>query len=238
MANACASAQTASCENCRMKQSDFLCHLSPAAAKEFEAIKLSSHYSEGSILFRESEAARGIFLVCSGKVKLSITSKAGKTLIQQIAKSGEVIGLSASMSGAAHEVTAETLHPSQLVFVRRDDFLRFVHRFPEVYGAVIRQLNLQYGRACEQLRTIGLSTTAHEKLARLFLHWSWDDKQTPKTNEIKVPLTHEQIAACLGSTRETVTRTLSDFKDKHLVTLRGTTVTIPDRSALMAISGE
>ena len=226
------------CENCKLKQNGFLCHLTPAAAKEFESIKLSSRYPEGSILFLENEKARGIFLVCSGKVKLSVSSRGGKTLILQIASPGEVIGLSASMSGTPYEVTAETLHPSEIVFIRREDFMQFIHRFPEAYEAVIRQLNLQYGRACEQLRTIGLSTTVHEKLARLFLHWSSGEQPSTEINQIKVPLTHEQIASCLGSTRETVTRTLSDFKNRHLVTLRGTTVMIPDRSALMAISGD
>lgn len=226
------------CENCNLKQNGFFCRLTPAAAKEFESIKVSSHYAAGSILFMENEPPRGVFLVCSGKVKLSVSSKGGKTLILQMAKPGEVIGLSASMSGAPYEVTAEILYPSQVVFIPREDFLRFVHRFPEACEAVIRQLNLQYGRACEQLRTIGLSTTAHEKLARLFLHWSSDEKQATEATQIKVPLTHEQIASCLGSTRETVTRTLNDFKHKHLVTLRGTTVMIPDRSALLAISGD
>jgi CRP/FNR family transcriptional regulator, cyclic AMP receptor protein len=226
------------CENCKLKQNGFLCHLTPGAAKEFESIKLSSRYPEGSILLLENEKARGIFLVCSGKVKLSVSSRGGKTLILQIAKPGEVIGLSASMSGIPYEVTAETLHPSEIVFIRREDFMQFIHRFPEAYEAVIRQLNLQYGRACEQLRTIGLSNTVHEKLARLFLHWSSGEQQSTETNQIKVPLTHEQIASCLGSTRETITRTLSDFKHRHLVTLRGTTVMIPDRAALMAISGD
>ncbi len=226
------------CENCKLKQDGFLCHLTPEAAKEFESIKLSSHYPAGSMLFMENEAARGIFIVCSGKVKLSVSSKGGRTLILQMAKPGEVIGLSASMSGIPYEVTAEALYPSQVAFIRREDFLGFVHRFPEAYASVIRQLNLQYGRACEQLRTIGLSTTAHEKLARLFLHWSWDEKQGADAGQIRVPLTHEQIAACLGSTRETVTRTLSDFKNKHLVTLKGATVMISNRSALMAVSGD
>ena len=238
MPNTSEQTPTSTCENCKLKHNGFLCHLSPAAAKEFESIKLSSSHPAGSILFMENEPARGVFLVCSGKVKLSVSSKGGKTLILQMAKPGELIGLSASMSGVPYEVTAEVLYPSQVVFIRKEDFLRFVHRFPEAHEAVIRQLNLQYGRACEQLRTIGLSTTAHEKLARLFLHWSSDDKQAKEGDQIRVPLTHEQIAACLGSTRETVTRTLSDFKHKHLVTLRGATVMIPDRSALMAISGD
>ncbi len=236
--NAFPSKPSATCDHCKSQQDTFLCHLSPAATKAFDAIKVSKHYPEGSVLFLENEPARGIFLVCSGKVKLSVSSKAGKTLILQIVKPGEVIGLSASMCATPYEVTAQTLHPVQAVFISREDFQQFVNRFPEAYPAITRQFNLQYQRACEQLRTIGLFSTAQEKLARLILHWPSDGKPAIEANQIRVPLTHEQIASCLGSTRETVTRTLSDFKSKHLVTLKGATVVIPDRSALMAVSGE
>jgi CRP/FNR family transcriptional regulator, cyclic AMP receptor protein len=236
--NACEPNSRGSCEKCQFKQDGFLCHLTPPAAKEFEAIRLNSRHPAGSILFLENEAPRGIFILCCGQVKLSVSSKGGKTLILQIAKPGEVIGLSPAMSNTPYEVTAETLHPCEVAFIRREDFLRFIDRFPEAYGAVTRQLNLQYGRACDQLRTIGLCSTAHEKLARLFLRWPRGEKHDSQADQIKVPLTHEQIAACVGSTRETVTRTLNDFKDRHLVTLKGTTIMIPNRSALMAISGE
>jgi CRP/FNR family cyclic AMP-dependent transcriptional regulator len=135
-------------------------------------------------------------------------------------------------------VSAETLYPSQVSFIRREDFISFIGRFPEAYQAVIRQLNSQYANACEQLRTVGLSTNAHEKIARLFLQWSSDEKQTSQQARIKMPLTHEQIAECVGSTRETVTRTLSEFKNRNLVMLHGTTVMIPNRAALMAVSGD
>jgi CRP/FNR family transcriptional regulator len=85
---------------------------------------------------------------------------------------------------------------------------------------------------------VGLSTNAHEKLARLFLHWPSDEKQTAEAARIRIPLTHEQIAECVGSTRETVTRTLSQFKSRHLVMLKGTTAMIPNRAALQAVSGD
>ena len=101
MPNTSEQTPTSTCQNCNLKQNGFLCHLTPAAASEFESIKLSSHYLAGSILFMENEPARGVFLVCSGKVKLSVSSKGGKTLILQMAKPGEVIGLSASMSGVS-----------------------------------------------------------------------------------------------------------------------------------------
>lgn len=226
------------CEDCKLRDGDFLCHLNLEAAREFESIKVSSLYPAGSILFLENEPAHGIFLLCSGKVKLSVSSKVGKTLILRITRPGEIIGLSASMSGSRYEVTAETLHPSQVAFIRREDFLRFLNRFPEVYRVVIQQLNAQYTHACDQLRTVGLSTTAHEKLARLFLRWSSEENQMAETARIKVPLTHEQIAECVGSTRETITRTLGEFRNQQLVTLQGTTMTIPNRAALEAISGD
>ncbi len=223
------------CESCKLKENGFLCHLSADAAREFESIKSTSFYPEGSTLFLENEPAQGIFLLCSGKIKLSVSSRGGKTLILQFARPGEILGLSATMSGVAYEVSAEALHPSKVAFIRREDFVRFVNRFPEVYQAVTRQLNIQYSRACEQLRTVALSTSAHEKVARLFLDWS--SEEASESAQIKVALTHEQIAECVGSTRETITRTLSEFKNKHLVTLKGATVTIPSRSALQAVCG-
>jgi len=225
------------CQNCTLKGEGLFCHLSSAAATEFEAIRYSSSYPSAAMLFRENENARGVFLLCSGQVKLSVSSSGGKTLTLRIAKPGEILGLTASMSGAQYEATAETLHPCQVVFIRRDDFTRFIAKYPEIYQAVIRQLNSQYNHACEQLRTVGLATSAHEKLARLLLQWSSEGKETAEGTQTKMSLTHEQIAECVGSTRETVTRTLSEFKHKHLITIKGANMMIPNRAALEAICG-
>jgi len=225
------------CQKCRLKENGLFCHLSAAATKDFEAIRYSSMYPPAAMLFLENEPSRGIFLLCAGEVKLSISSSGGKTLILRIARPGEILGLTATMSGASYESSAETLHPCQVAFIRRDDFLNFVRTHPEVYQAVIGQLSSQYNHACEQLRTVGLSSSAHEKLARLILQWSLEGKETIEGTQIKVPLTHEQIAECVGSTRETITRTLSEFKNRHLVMLKGATMIIPSRAALEAISG-
>jgi len=93
-------------------------------------------------------------------------------------------------------------------------------------------MSAQYQGACEQLRTVGLSTSAHEKLARLLLTWSAGMQPTKEGTRLKLPLTHEEIAEFIGTTRETVTRTLSDFKVRHLVAIQGSTLMIPSRAAL------
>jgi CRP/FNR family transcriptional regulator len=87
------------------------------------------------------------------------------------------------------------------------------------------------------LRTVGLSASAPEKVARLLLEWASEGKETKSGTQIKIPLTHEEIAEFVGTTRETVTRTLSEFKNKHLVVLQGSTLTISDRAALECIGG-
>jgi len=184
------------------------------------------------VLFLEKQVPRGIYVLCEGQVKLSISSGEGKRLILRIAKPGEVLGLMAAMSGNVHEVSAETLRPCKVAFIPRDSFLRFLAQHPEAYPAVAAQLGAHYQTACEQIRTLGLSTSVTEKVAKLLLEWSAGAEQTNAGTRTKLPLTHEEIAEFIGTTRESVTRTLSDFKNRHLVVLRGSTLTIPNRAAL------
>jgi CRP/FNR family transcriptional regulator len=225
------------CRSCNLRTNGFFCQLSAPALKDFNAVKSQATYPAGALLFLEKQDPRGVFVLCAGQVKLSISSSAGKTLILRIANPGEILGLMATMSGSPYEVTAETLHPCQVAFIRRDDFLRFVAEHPEAYQGVVQQLSMLYSGACEQLRTVGLSASAPEKLARLLLDWSPAAKGSNQGIPVKLPLTHEEIAAFIGTTRETVTRTLSEFKSRQLVALQGSTLMISDRPALETIGG-
>jgi CRP/FNR family transcriptional regulator, cyclic AMP receptor protein len=224
------------CKTCKLNGAGFFCHLGPAALKEFDAIKSTSTYPKGALLFVEKQDARGIFVLCEGEVKLSISSAEGKTLIMRIAHAGELLGLVATIAGTSYEVTAETLHPCQVAFVRREDFQRYVSSHPETSKGVLSQMSSQYQGACEQLRTVGLSSSANEKLARLLLTWSAGMPRTKAGTRITMPLTHEEIAEFIGTTRETVTRTLSDFKTRHLIIVQGSTLIIPDHAALESIA--
>lgn len=229
--------QEDSCQSCKIRSDGFFCQLSPAATADFNTMKSSATYPAGAVLFLENQDPRGVFVVCGGQVKLSISSSGGKTLILRIAKPGEILGLMATLSGTPYEVTAETLHPCQVAFVRREDFLHFIAKNPEVYQGVVRQFSSLYSGACDQLRTVGLSASAPEKLARLLLEWSSETKDGKPMTQIKMPLTHEEIAEFIGTTRETVTRTLSEFKTRRLVALQGSTLSISNRPALALIGG-
>jgi CRP/FNR family transcriptional regulator, cyclic AMP receptor protein len=104
-----------------------------------------------------------------------------------------------------------------------------------VYRGAVTQIIGLYNGACDQLRTVGLPTTVPKKLDRLLLDRSSNMQNTKQGISFNLSLTHEEIAECIGTTRESVTRTLSQFKRQHLVTRQGSTLRIPDRSALEAI---
>lgn len=226
------------CRTCKVQGAGFFCHLSAAALKDFDAVKSSSTYPEAAILFLEKQEPRGIFVLCEGQVKLSISSSEGKTLIVRIVNAGEILGLMSILSDTPYEVTAETIRPCQVAFVRREDFQRFISKHPEAYQNVTRQLASQYQAACEQLRTVGLASSAPEKLAKFLLDWSAAGAhRTNDGTRIKLPLTHEEIAELIGTTRETVTRTLSSFKGRHLVAIQGSTLMISNRAGLESFVG-
>lgn len=220
------------CETCQAKKDSFFCHLSAKATKEFNSVKSSSAYPAGATLFLEKQDSRGVFVLCEGEAKLTISSSEGKTLILRIAKAGEILGLMAVLAGKPYEVTAETIRPCQIAYVRRDDFLSFVSQHAEVSHAIFTQLGSNYSGACEQLRTVGLSVSAQGRLAKFLLDLSAEAVPTKAGARIQMPLTHEEIAEFIGSSRETVTRTLSEFKTLNLLTLKGSTLMISDRAGL------
>jgi CRP/FNR family cyclic AMP-dependent transcriptional regulator len=219
------------------RQGEFFKKLSPAALCDLESMEFPTLYQPGMLLFSEKAVPQGVFIVVSGEVKLSINSSEGKRLILSIAKAGEVLGLSSVLSGLPSEMTAEVLYPSRIAIIERDQFLAFMSRHPEVYQVVTQELSLQYKIACEQLRTVALSGSAPEKLARLLLDWSENGQKTAAGMRIRFSLTHEEIGEFIGASRETVTRTLSTFKNRRLVAFHGSMLEIPSRVALENVAG-
>jgi CRP/FNR family transcriptional regulator len=220
------------CANQSRLAGEFFNKLSPEATKDLSSMAFASCYPSGMILFSEKDPAPGVYIILEGEVKLSMNSSDGRRLILRIAKKGEILGLTSALSGKPCEMTAETLYPAKIAPVSRRDFLNFLSRNPEAYQTVTEELSRDYTMACEQLRTVGLSNSAPEKLARLLLEWSENGKTTDGAIHFRFPLTHGEIGEFIGASRETVTRTLSVFKSRHLVAFHGSTLTIPSKAAL------
>lgn len=226
-----------SCLTCKLRADRIFCNLPSSALQAFEAIKYASSYPEGAVLFVEGQAPRGIFVLCKGSVKLSIGAANGRTMIVKIAEAGEVLGMSASVSGKPYGVTAETLDPCQVNFIKREDFLRFLKEDPEVCFKVAEQLSEKYHNACNEVRALGLSHSAAEKLAKLLVEWSAKNTENSRTEaRLRLRLTHEEIAQMIGTSRETVTRLFADLKRHQIVQTKGSTIVIRNPGALRGIA--
>jgi CRP/FNR family transcriptional regulator len=221
------------CVDCTVRAERLFCNMSQATVASMDSIKFTGVYPKGSLLFVEGEQPRGIFILCSGRAKLTTSSSEGKMLIVKIAEPGEVLGASATILGKPYEVSAETLEPSQLNFIKREDFLRFLNANAEVCMHTAQQLSEKYHAAQREIRSLGLSQTTGEKLAKLMLDWcARDGETTPKGIRLKVLLTHEEIAQMIGTTRETVTRLLSDLKRRKIIDVKGSTVLVLQKNDL------
>ena len=212
------------------RKGEFYTSLSEGARADLDTMIFPSAYPAHSVLFNESQPANGIVVVLEGEVRLSINSSEGKRLSFRIAKAGEVLGLSAVVSGKDYEMTAETMYPAKIAYITRQQFLHFLSSHPEAYQTVAREMIRTFNVACEQLRMVGLATSAPARLARLLLGWS--ESQNENGARCRIAMTHEEIGEFIGASRETVTRTLSNFKHRQLVSFRGYMLEIPSRTAL------
>ena len=97
------------CVNCKLRNSNFFCSLAPDAMKALNQIKHVSSFPEGAMVFLEGQSARGVYILCQGRVKLMTANSEGKTLILKIAEPGQILGLQSVVSGKSHELTVETL---------------------------------------------------------------------------------------------------------------------------------
>ena len=221
-----------SCMSCPLRNSKFFCTLEHESLQALDHWKHSNSFPEGSVVFLEGQEARGVYILCQGRAKLMTTNADGKSLILKIAEPGTILGLHSVIGGRPHEVTVETLQPCQLAFIRREDFLRLLNERGDACLRAAEHLARDCQSAYEVIRSIGLSHSVSEKLARLLLQWSTDGRMVDGVIRMKLALTHEEMAQLIGTSRETVTRTLSEFKKQRLLELNGSTLLIKNKPAL------
>lgn len=226
------------CQICQVRPARLFCALSPESLQAFEAIKCVTPYPKGAVLFVEGQMPSGILVLCRGRVKMSACASDGKILVVSIAEPGEVLGLSATMSGKLYELTAEPAESCQVNFVKRDYFLPFLKEHPDACFKVAEQLSEKYRIAYDEVRWLGLSRTADQRLARLLLDWSIKNGESGKDEHLlQLTITQEQIAQLIRTTRETVSRTIADLKKRRILEGKGSTLAILDRTALIEIAG-
>ncbi len=155
-----------SCYRCELRPDRVFCDLPSDALQSFDEIKTTTVYPRGATLFGEGRQAKGIYVLCDGRAKLSVSADNGKRLMLRVAGPGEVLGLSSTLSGKPYEITAEAIDASQVVFVKRKDLLKFLRDHREACLQVVHLLSSDLHTAYERVRSIGLSRTRRTRAPR------------------------------------------------------------------------
>ncbi len=213
------------CLNCHEAGKHAFCGLGPESRAFLETNSITTTYVRGSILFREGDLSNAVYIMCSGKVKVSATSRDGKTMILRIADAGDVLGMSAALTKGEFEVTAEALEPCRVRVLHLRYLTAMLERFADASLGAASALAEDYRAAFDEARLIALPASPAGRVARLILDWANDAKRR-SNSLITIPLTHEEVASMTATTRETVTRTLGRFRKDKVISTKGVVLTV------------
>jgi len=173
--------------------------------------------------------------MCSGKVKVSATSRDGRTMILRIADAGDVLGMSSALSDSDYEITAEALEPCRARVLHLKHLTTMLREYSDASMGAAKALAEDYRAAFDEARLIALPASPAGRVARLILDWA-DEAKKSSNAFITLSLTHEEVASMTATTRETVTRTLSRFRKDKIISTRGVSLIVLQPRMLEQIS--
>jgi CRP/FNR family transcriptional regulator, cyclic AMP receptor protein len=200
--------------------------LPESTAKRLSAITSVDRLPRGAVVHCEGDPCRGVFVVCVGRVKLCTSSSDGETMILRFAGPGETLGLPETITGRPYETRAEVTETSEIHFIERATFLHFLDQNGDAAAQISRELSVVWHSLMGSVRELAMTHSARKKLARFLLRWCAVSSGRHSYPSAQLTLTHEEIGQAIGSSRETVTRLLSDFKKNRLIRLRDSSLLI------------
>jgi CRP/FNR family transcriptional regulator len=199
--------------------------------------RLSSLHCRGTILFAEGEAVRGVYLLRSGRVSVSISSSEGRIVILHLAKPGDVLGLNSVLNNKSYDTTVRTLEPCRTVFISRAELIELIQRSESGARTIMSLLSHELTHLTERARLLLLPQTVSAKLARLLLEWSrTPDGDRSPTQRIDRFFTQEEVAQMICSSRETVARLMATLNRRQVIHVSSDSILIRDRAALEAMA--
>jgi CRP/FNR family transcriptional regulator len=225
------------CAVCGNRRPGWFCSLGNSVLADLELVTSTISLPAQASLFNQGEDARCLYLICSGYLKLTTGKPQNRQMIVRVAGPGSMLGLYAVLSHGVYEVSAESLTPAQLRPVERDRFLNFLRSHKEAQMRAVQCICQEYRFALQDACRIALAETVAARLARLLLELSHQIGEQTEAGAFHFPLllTHEEMASMACTTRETVTRTLGQFRKDGWIAIEDAHVTVLSPEHLQAL---
>lgn len=189
-------------------------------------------YPKNSVILFEDDPGDALFVVASGQVKVVLIGEDGREVILSVLGQGQFFGEMSLIDDEPRSAHVIAMEDSHLVVLRRQDFEAILMQAPVIAVALLKELTRRLRRADEKVGSLVL-LDVHGRVARLLL----DMAEEEGGDRIARRLTHHTIAQMIGSSRETVSRTMRDLVEKGHIVVDRKDIVIRDRPALEQAAG-
>ena len=207
--------------------------MSDAEVKHLDEITFMKHYDKKDLIYLPGDVSDQVYLLKEGRVKISKLSEDGREITLVILEPGEIFGESALIDDKETRSTvAEALENAYLCVISRRDFEEFINNKPELALSVTKLIGFRR-RQIENMLEDLVFRGVHERLGILLLRLAErHGKEVDGKKLIDISLTHYDYANLIGSTRETTTACLNDFKREGLIEFQKRKVVIINEKGL------
>jgi CRP/FNR family transcriptional regulator len=226
------------CAACSNRRPGWFCSLGSSVLADLELATSNISLPAQASLFTQGEDARCLYLICGGYLKLVAGDVEDRQMIVRVAGPGAILGLYAVLSHGVYEVSAESLTSAQLRPVERERFLAFLSNHKEAQMRAVQCICQEYRFALQDACRVALTETVAARLGRLLLELANQigDQLDGGCFRFPLLLTHEEMASMACTTRETVTRTLGQFRKDGWISIEDCMVTLHQPERLQALA--
>ncbi len=188
----------------------------------------------GGILFLAGEPAKGLYVIAEGSIRAFRSGADGREQVIHVERAVTTIAEVPVFDDGAFPSTVAAEEPSVLFFIAKEDIRSISGTHPQVALAAAKLLASRLRKCAELVETLSLREVG-QRIAKLFVEEAVSrGEEDPEGLRFEQILTHNQLAARLGTVREVVSRSLAKLQADGLVTIKGKAVHVPDLNALRA----
>lgn len=204
--------------------------------KSFESLKKLSEnkktkvYKKREIIYSEGSYPNAVYFLKNGKIKNSKTNEFGKEYIVELHKPGDFFGYLDLLENTPYQESAVALQDSEVVIIPKDEFNSLLYNNRDVATKFIKMLSNEVREREERLLKLAYNSV-RKRVAEALIMLA-NRYQEDKSKPFAISITREDLASIVGTATETVIRTLSDFKDEHLIEMKGSLITVLDYDKL------
>ncbi len=206
--------------------------LSQAELQEMDRITRMQEVRKRQPIYLPGDPSNTVYLLKKGRVKISSTASTGKEVTFEVLEPGEIFGELEALEDLPRETQAEALDDALICAIRREDFDRYLREHPDLTVKLTKLIGLRLRKIQSRVEDL-VFRDVPTRLAHLLLELAKSDGASEATGtRIRAKLTHQEMANLIGCSRETVSATLGQFRERRLIRIDGRSITILDSYSL------